>query len=639
MRRLVATLAAVAFVAIAAGASTGAGKDAADACPPGKVRVTHQGKESCQPHAAVFPRPVKGDLRLLALQALFEADWGAPPDAKGRRAPTLEALLGSFGPGAFAAAKQALPQILAMTDRLSPGKRLLQGVATAAASPCKGPGGPPKTERMTKDLGNGASFDLHTTVGDTITAGFGIQGPARDGSGRTVRWDIDFDMCDQDIAIGGPECPTAAGVLELSGKTNFTLTITTSKDGAVELAQKVKMAATVKLRGQTADDAKLDYVDVDATYRTEYSSGRQSILWGPSSERGTVVRKTRIDMRTGRYDPGQASAVDIQVSYSGVLSLFVQNAAAQARVAAELKKASDRQFARTISTTIEEYRERETKWQTPNTCSTMKLAPPSNTLRVKTGDTGRISGELEAKRGGKPTGQWRLVARQNLSVSPTTASVAEPAFDYRVTRGGARVRVSATFHATSKAGVARATWTQGGKDEELVPPRAWTGVVTYSGSSESGSSQSRATLKGTVTAAQIRGRKSWAYQAKSGTISWDTAGSDASCTWKANGSRPVTKWDLYMDIDISQYALRKDARAGFSAPDEIGKGKVTRTCLGKTTVSDEVMGNPFGCLATLVGMAQVDRSLKAIRGSKSDSYSSPNYKQRWTCSWSFKAVP
>ena len=204
-----------------------------------------------------------------------------------------------------------------------------------------------------------------------------------------MRWDIDFDMCDQNIAIGGPDCPTAAGVLELSGKTNFTLTITTSKDGAVELAQKVKMAATVKLRGQTADDAKLDYVDVEATYRTDYSSGRQSILWGPSSERGTVVRKTRIDMRTGRYDTGQASAVDIQVSYSGVLSLFVQNTAAQARVAAELKKASDRQFARTISTTIEEYRERETKWQTPNTCATLTFTPPSNSLRVKKGDTGR----------------------------------------------------------------------------------------------------------------------------------------------------------------------------------------------------------------------------------------------------------
>ena len=639
MRRLAATLAAVAFVAGAAVASTGAGKGAADACPPGKVRVTLHGKESCRPHASVFPRPAKGDLRLFALQALFESDWGAPPDAKGRRAPTLEALLGPFGPGAYAAAKRALPQLLAMTDRLSPRIRLLQGVAAGTASPCKGPGGPPKTDRMTKDLGNGASFDLHTSIGDTITAGFGIQGPTKDGSGRIVRWDIDFDMCDQNIAIGGPDCPTAAGVLELSGKTNFTLTITTSKDGAVELAQKVKMAATVKLRGQTADDAKLDYVDVEATYRTEYSSGRQSILWGPSSERGTVVRKTRIDMRTGRYDTGQASAVDIQVSYSGVLSLFVQNAAAQARVAAELKKASDRQFARTISETIEEYRERETKWQTPNTCADMKLVPASDTLQVKTGDRGSIRGEIIARRDGKPSGRWRLVAKRNLTVSPATANAAEPAFDYRVTRGGARVRVSATFHATSKAGVARATWTQGGKDEELVPPRAWTGVVTYSGSNGGGGSQSRTTLKGTVTAAQIRGRKSWAYQAKSGTISWDTAGSDANCTWKANGSRPVTKWDLYMDIDISQYALRKDARAGFSAPDEIGKGKMTRTCRGETTVSDEVMGNPFGCLATLIGMAPVDRSLKTIRGSKSDSYTSPNYTQRWTCSWSFKAVP
>ena len=321
---------------------------------------------------------------------------------------------------------------------------------------------------MTKDLGNGASFDLHTTVGDTVTAGFGIQGPAKDGSGRIVRWDIDFDMCDQNIAVGGPDCPTAAGVLELSGKTNFTLTITTSKDGAVELAQKVKMAAAVKLRGQTADDAKLDYVDVVATYRTDYSSGRQSILWGPSSERGTVVRKTRIDMRTGRYDTGQASAVDIQVSYSGVLSLFVQNTAAQARVAAELKKASDRQFARTISTTIEEYRERETKWQTPNTCATLTFTPPSNSLRVKKGDTGRFSSRVEAKRGdGNPIGRWQVGAQQGLAVRPARAEARDPAFSYRVTSDRQPV-VSARLRTTSKAGVAGEAWSQPVKGADIL---------------------------------------------------------------------------------------------------------------------------------------------------------------------------
>ena len=290
--------------------------------------------------------------------------------------------------------------MLAMTDRLTPDKRLLESVSGSSRRqprevPCKGPGGPPKTDRITKDLGNGASFDLHTTVGDTVTAGFGIQGPTKDGSGRTVRWDIDFDMWDEAVAISGPDCPTAAGVLELGGKTRFTLTITTSKDKEIELVQKVKIASTVKLRGQVADDAKLDYVDVEATFRTEYSGSRQSILWGPASENGTVLRKTRIDMRTGRYDPGQASSIDVSVSYSGVLSLFVNSAAAQARVAGELKRASDKTFASMIATTIEEYRQRETAWQTPNTCVDPTFAPPSYTLKLDAGDRGRFAGKLD----------------------------------------------------------------------------------------------------------------------------------------------------------------------------------------------------------------------------------------------------
>ena len=578
MKSRIAMVVVVVASAIAAGAglqsSESAVRPSLASCPRGQADVTLGGKSSCQPLASAFPRPSGGDLRLLTLQALFDSDWSGLPDLKGRRAPSLHELLDKLGPNVYATAKRSLPRLLAMIDRLRPSKpRTLQGVsgrsastAAAGAAPCRGPGGSPKTDSKTLSGDNGSSFDLHTTVGDTITAGFGIQGPAKDGSGRTERWDFDTDLCDKNSSFTVPECPTAAGVVDASGDINFTVTFTSLRNKEVELQVKLKYAHKVKLHGQVADDAKLDTVHIDDTYRQEVASGRQSILWGPSSEKGTVHRETTIDMRTGRYDLGKASVADVSVSYTGILSIFTQDAVARARVAAELEKSSNKTFAKVVEDVIKEYRGREAGWNKPNTCTTLRFSPAPNSLTLRQGQSGSFTGQVAAKLGGTPNGRWKRTQAKNGTFSPASAEGLEPRFTYTVTRGGAPV--SASFHVTSKAGVAEDIWSQ----NTPRAPLRWTGRISSSQTAKSSDGQQTVTAaaKLTLRADTLAKFPAVTYSVESGTVAFELRGVfGADCRANATGTYPlkktaVTLWADYSRPDAISYLANNTNGAGLT---------------------------------------------------------------------------
>lgn len=403
------------------------------------------------------------------LRQLLTSDWGNPPDRKNRRPPTIEQLLADFAPAAAARVRRALGEIPAKVDRLAKptsGFRTPSSFAGASAKAGCGPpnGVPRKTDSIRQDLGNGAAFDLSVSVGDgKVTAGFGIEGKAKDGSDRKVRWDVGFDLCDENLAFSVPECPTNDGKLDGAGKTSFTLKVSSIKAGQVEHSATVEIKHNAISKGRVAVDAKLDRVEIDDTYTSTMRSTGQSIFWGPSSEQGTVRRTATVDMRTGRYDLGQPNVVDVRVSYTGILSIFTQDALAKARVAEQLKRTSDETFARTVKHAIEEYRTRENAWQTPNTCAELDFSPASRTLRLRDGQSGSLQATVKAKRGGTASdGRWRRTAQRNVNVTPAQAQGARPSFSYRVTNAD-RV-VSASFRATSPAGVAAGDWVQGGED-------------------------------------------------------------------------------------------------------------------------------------------------------------------------------
>ena len=469
----------VAFVLTAAGLALGTDTDPraepaseaqrANACPRGQALVILDGKRSCRPLGQALPAPRTGDERLTMLRQLLTSDWGNPPDRKNRRPPTIEQLLADFGPAAAARVRKAIGEIPTRVGRLTKkasGFRVPAAV-TGPSSPaaCKVEAGMPnRTDSIRQDLGNGSSFDLSLSVENGVAkAGFGIEGKAKDGSDRKVRWDVGFDLCDENFAFSVPECPTHDGKLDGSGKTSFTLKVSSIKGGRTEHSATVEIKHNATSKGRVAVDAKLDRVEIEDTYTSTMRSTRESIFWGPSSERGTVNRKATVDMRTGRYDLGQANVVDVQVSYTGILSIFTQDALARARVAEQLKRTTDETFARTVKHAIEEYRARESAWQRPNTCAELEFSPASRTLRLRDGQSGSLQATIKAKRGRTASdGRWRRTGQRNVNVTPTQAQGARPSFSYRVTN--ADRTVSASFRATSPAGVAAGDWVQGGED-------------------------------------------------------------------------------------------------------------------------------------------------------------------------------
>jgi hypothetical protein len=508
-------------------------------CPRGQVAVVLDGRKACQPLARALPPPRSGDERLSILGQLLTSTWGSPPDSQGRKPPTIEQLVSDFGPSAAARVRKAIAQIPATVDRLNrPKARALSAATSAAASRCGPSKGTPKvTDTKREDLGNGSAFDVTFTLGDgEATVGFGIEGKAKDGSDRKVRWDAVFDLCEENLDFSVPECPTAEGKLDGAGRTSFSVKVSSIRDGKVEHSATVEIKHRATSKGTVAVDAKLDRVEIEDVYTSTMRSTGQSILWGPSSEKGTVSRRATIDMRTGRYDPGTANVVDVQVSYTGILSIFVQDALAKARVAGELKKASDETFARTVRHAIDEYRKRERAWQTPNTCAELEFTPASRTLRLRNGQTGSLKAAVKAKRGGTAKdGRWRRGAQRNVSVSPAQASGAKPTFSYRVTNAD-RV-VSASFRATSPAGVAAGTWVQGG--EEF--PARFSG--TFSGENRTALKN---TYSGTISFARERDsggvvsyrleRVSWTHRVSPLPGSPCSANASAQVTATANGT-------------------------------------------------------------------------------------------------------
>ena len=141
-----------------------------------------------------------------------------------------------------------------------------------------------------------------------------------------------------------------------------------------------------------------------------------------------------------------------------------------------------------------------------------------------------------------------------------------------------------------------------------------------------------------VTLTQIGGRKSWRYQAKTGTITWNATGSDASCSWKTAGSQKATKYDLYMEIATPGSGGLKGYRASFSAQDEI-KTRGTQQCSYPSQPERDVyLGHPFFTLGRITEGVPVDAKVSTIKGQKPGSQSAAGYRLSWTYEWSFSAV-
>jgi hypothetical protein len=629
----VLALAAGALLAGTVSTPSGAAVAAKGKCKRGQALVKLGATKRCQPLGSAIPRPQTGDQRLSIVESAVTFDPSALRDRDGKQLPSPAEVYGSFGPGAYDAIKRELPRALGSLDRLTkPGAawRVLAAHSSAAACPSPGSATPARSDGYRSDLGGGVTLTVTAAAGSSSSITLGLEKGA---DGLTV--ELDLGQCEEQQGFKAASCPTAAGIVEGTYNSYVRTVTTVRKGGVVTYSLSLRIKQVTKLHGQVGEDAKLDSLAIDDSVRIESTLAGTSRV--PVSFTATVKRQTRVDMHTGNYDPGAASLLDVAVDVDGVSN----DAEAVAAVAGSLQRSSGKDFAEAVARAIKEYRQRESGWNKPNACATLRFAPGSQTLHLQTGQSGRLTGRVEATRGGASLGRWRLVGRQNATYSPQDAQGLAPVFGFHVTRAGRNVTVSATFHVTSKAGVAEGTWSQGTRGQPPYPKRFvghatfdtdvhWTGDVR---------GEDRASYTMDVTFVHDVKSRVW-YGVGGGTIAWTRSGHSeqdgASCSWQASGSAPLRE-------RIAVLTLGWDERAGifratFSASEGAASYLMTTNCSSGSTQSEEGVFSPLFPLSRHTDGFAVNAKDLTFSGSDSDSVSSDDATATHSWAWDFKGV-
>ena len=411
-------------------------------CRRGQVRYRIGKKRTCRSLRKALPRPKKGDPRLIFARAAIPGKLKGLRDRKGRRPPSIEKRIRRISPRALRVFEgRALPKAFQMLDQLA-------ARAAAQTAGARVPRASQADLSASFDLGNGVSIDLRAKLAAQASVEVAITG-RRDG--KLVRTRIGANL---DLGFRGPACPTAQGVLD--AKDGLRVSITTElldDDGSVDYYYTNVIFQDTKLHGEVGDDAKLKTLEVtDKLQIGEYTGG--SVFGGARIE-SVAKRHTVVDMKTGRYDPGRSN-VQVSVALSGILRVFQSSALAGATQ--RLQKAADEGFAATVKSAMDEYRERESAWQTPNRCAKVKFNPLSGSRTLGTSQRGSVQAETLSNNDNKrpPTATWTGSGIEGGAL-PTSASGNPTSLAYAV---GVGPRLRGMYKAVSRAGVAEAEWKQ-----------------------------------------------------------------------------------------------------------------------------------------------------------------------------------
>ena len=182
--------------------------------------------------------------------------------------------------------------------------------------------------------------------------------------------------------------------------------------------------------------------------------------------------------------------------------------------------------------------------------------------------------------------------------------------------------------------IRRRLFTQTGGPTCGAVPRSWVGGSRYTYSVvQADGDKVEATETAQVTLEQIKNRPPGEYQVESGSITWEASGTDGECTWTSSGSRPASKYDLTLLLDLS----RRPYKADFSGQDELDVPS-TRTCPDETSQSVVLLLHPFFLLGRKTGGVPVDVKLTKINGSSPGSQSGGGSSEHWDYSWAFTAT-
>lgn len=426
-------------------------------CRNGTVQVKIGKKKTCLSPKLALPPPSKSNALVAGVQgALTYTELSFK--GSGKQVKSFSQVLGPSWATVRGRLENATTAIIARAQKSAPRPLADFAVASAAPDGCA-------VADVIDDYGSDPGLNtvkanstmsvdgVDVTMGlDSGGAHIGVKATVQ-GDTYTMRYDSGEFSC---LAYQLPPCPNGDGSLNaygLKGKTGFSLTV--ARGGKVLKKESYKKTIAVDTKGQVADDAKVDYVDVT------YSETTNLVLDGVSlSQYGT--RTTRINLRTGAYDPGDsvsfgsASAGGEYANTTGV-------------------EADAKDFASFVKETLSAYRDRESAWQTPNTCAKLTFNPGSETLTLSSGQQGSFAAEVDAKANGERAAKasWTLGAQQNGTFSPTSSKDSQPSFSYEVSGSPSGETLSVVVKATSSAGVAEGTWSQ-----KLKPINTISGTFT-----------------------------------------------------------------------------------------------------------------------------------------------------------------
>ena len=447
-------------------------------CKAGTVKVKVGKKPACVKKRLAVPAPRNVAPALAQMQsaiAMTEIGFGT---RSGRRAAPLSKRVGRSW---TIARSRVLKAISAAVARMA--APLRTPVATAAAARAADAdacsvidmitaGGSVNTDGTPMSSGGFNVRGVGVTLGVTSGGGMelGLKTTVK-GDTYTFKYESNESDCGKHTI---PTCPDADGDLNATGakaKVGFSNTVTRGGKGLSK--RSYAKSITVETRGKVADDARLDYVDVKYSEKTTVvTDGQRYTSYGN--------RTTRINMRSGNYDPGES------VSFG--------SAAEGGQLANTTGFEADaRDFAAFVNKTMGNYRDRENAWQKAGACAALKLDPVKDTIKVKPGATGTFSAQVLAVNGGgvAAKARWTLSAQKNGTFTPATTNDRTPSFSYTVDAHPTTQKLIVTVHATSTAGVAEETWSQDieglptitgtftGHTTDLGVVYDWTGTATF----------------------------------------------------------------------------------------------------------------------------------------------------------------
>lgn len=599
-------------------------------CKHSQATVKIRGKRKCKPIRSVFPKPHTGDERIGAWKTSLNPARSLR-DHRGRKLPSLMRGHGEAGRKIYAAIAATMPEGFAHLDALANAQpKSLDRSGLSSAARC-GNSGPPETDSFSRTA-NGVRVDASLrNSGDSKSMVFRVK------SGDAfLRTSLDEETCS---SLNIPSCPTADGALDSKGDwvKRLQIKVLYFKDADLVSQLVLTETRTTRTSGQTAADAKLDHLDIDDALDVSIFSTKMGDEGG-SRENFELKRRVRVNMRSRpeSYEPGNKPSE----TFTGR--------------APRLAGWDEKGFANLVSGLIGTYRGIETGGgfaDTPGKCAELKFSPGSDTLKLRKDQRGKVdvrvesNGAADNRRATAAESVVTRISQANATFNPPTAQGKAVGFDYKVTRAGSAVKVSAGFKATSTAGLAAdATWTQptfqdsvkritgtfGGEFDYKTgfpdPPDThfvWNGTVTFTrdnpddpgaaGSYTLGSGEVDVTATGTYLGCEMSGSKRFTLGPGFGSamVTSDASGGGAPYSYKIVAypyALPPVQGASAMDLTLSSCTI---------FPELNGTTK-------KAYVSTEIISTGFD--------PQISADGLSYEGSRSE----PVPGSSWKCHWSLQ---